>query len=127
MEPAPRADLDRIQKNKLLKKGDAEEGTVAAAISQEDFGERVEGIGYAPIKIDDLRQAMEVSTSTRLEGTGINEMIAAHAAGDGGSGHDDHAALLAAIEGGAMAHHADEDSDAGLNNVQRYPCRSTES
>ena len=117
MEAAPRADLNRIQKNKLLKKGDAEEGTVAAAISQDDFGERVEGIGYAPIKIDDLRQAMEVSTTTRLEGTGINEMIAAHAAGDGGAGHeaDDHAALLAAIEGGAMAHHAEGNSDAGLN------------
>ena len=117
MEAAPRADLNRIQKNKLLKKGDAEEGTVAAAISQDDFGERVEGIGYAPIKIDDLRQAMEVSTTTRLEGTGINEMIAAHAAGDGGAGHeaDDHAALLAAIEGGAMAHHAEGNSDAGPN------------
>ena len=107
MEPAPRADLDRIQKNKLLKKGDAEEGTVAAAISQEEFGERVEGIGYAPIKIDDLRQAMEISTSTRLEGTGVNELLAAHAAGDGEDGHqvDDHAALLAAIEGGGEPHH----------------------
>ncbi len=119
MEAAPRADLNRIQKNKLLKKGDAEEGTVAAAISQDDFGERVEGIGYAPIKIDDLRQVMEISTSTRLEGTGINEMIAAHAAGDGGEGHDDHAALLAAIEGGAMAHHAERDSDSGPNYTTR--------
>jgi hypothetical protein len=119
MEAAPRADLNRIQKNKLLKKGDAEEGTVAAAISQDDFGERVEGIGYAPIKIDDLRQAMEISTSTRLEGTGIgiNEMIAAHAAGDGGHEADDHAALLAAIEGGAMAHHSKGDSDAGPNHL----------
>jgi hypothetical protein len=116
MEPPPRADLDRIQKNKLLKKGDAEEGTVAAAISQDDFGERVEGIGYAPIKIDDLREAMEVSTSTRLEGTGINDLIAAHAAGDGEHEHDvdDHAALLAAIEGGgALTQDSGNDSDTG--------------
>ena len=116
MEGPPRGDLDRIQKNKLLKKGDAEEGTVAAAITQDDFGERVEGIGYAPIKIDDLREAMEISTSTRLEGTGINDLIAAHAAGDGEDGHDgdDHAALLAAIEGaGGMGNQSENDSDSG--------------
>jgi hypothetical protein len=118
MEAAPRADLDRIQKNKLLKKGDAEEGTVAAAISNDEFGERVQGIGYAPIKIDDLREAMETSTSTRLEGTGINALIAAHAAGDGDENsvvqddHDDHAALLAAIEGGCDIHTNREDADS---------------
>ena len=119
MEPAPRSNLDRIQKNKLLKKGDAEEGNVAAAISQDDCGERVEGIGYAPIKIDDLRQAMETSTSTRLEGTGINDLLAAHAAGEGEDRRevDDHAALLAAIEAdGAGPSREKNDSGTGTRH-----------
>ena len=120
MAPAPRSGLNRIQKNKLLKKGDAEDGTVAAAIVGEQFGERVEGLGYAPIKVDDLRERMETTTSTRLEGTGVNELLAAHASGAAedaphhpeGLGQPDHAALLAAIEaGGAYSMGNDEDSE----------------
>eukprot|EP00283_Hemiselmis_rufescens_P026923 CAMPEP_0173445952 /NCGR_PEP_ID=MMETSP1357-20121228/35524_1 /TAXON_ID=77926 /ORGANISM="Hemiselmis rufescens, Strain PCC563" /LENGTH=148 /DNA_ID=CAMNT_0014412203 /DNA_START=148 /DNA_END=590 /DNA_ORIENTATION=- len=54
---APASKMDRIQKNKLFKKnqeGEAEEGTVAAEIQGEGFGERIQGLGFAPVKIDDL-------------------------------------------------------------------------
>eukprot|EP00961_Rhodomonas_salina_P287423 3883503-Rhodomonas_salina.2 len=59
---APKGDMSRIEKNKLYKRGEAEEGTVAAEIENESFGERVEGLGYAPIKIDNLREQMDVTT-----------------------------------------------------------------
>mmetsp|Transcript_50199 Transcript_50199/g.122503 ORF Transcript_50199/g.122503 Transcript_50199/m.122503 type:complete len:213 (+) Transcript_50199:120-758(+) len=106
---APKSKLVKEERNKLFKKGEAEEGTVAEGIEAEAFGERIQGLGYAPIKIDDLRQEMDTTTSEKLEGTGINELLAAHAAGDGHDDHDhhphhgggdqDHAAMLAAIMG----------------------------
>jgi hypothetical protein len=104
----PEAALDRREKNKLFKKGDAEEGTVAEGIAGEKFGERIEGLGFAPIKVDNLREMMDNTTHERQEG--VDDLLKAHAAaggemeevpgaGDGGDDGIDYAALLANIEG----------------------------
>ena len=104
----PESGLDRREKNKLFKKGDAEEGTVAEEIAGEKFGERIEGLGFAPIKIENMRELMDTQTHERQEG--ISDLLKAHAGGDGemeevppaddpdGDGVD-YAALLAGIEG----------------------------
>jgi hypothetical protein len=34
----------------------------------QSFGERIEGLGFAPIKVDDLREHLDVTTSEKIEG-----------------------------------------------------------
>jgi len=101
--------LDRREKDKLFKKGNAEQGTVQEEIAGEKFGERIEGLGFAPIKIENMREMLETQTHERQEGF-ANDLTKAHGTGDGdmeevGGGEDDgdgvdYAALLAGIEGG---------------------------
>ena len=102
----PESDLDRREKNKLFNKGDAEEGTVAESIAGESFRERIEGLGFAPIKVDNLREMLETQTHERQEGR--DDLLKEHAgkgidASGGGDGEEDgvdYAALLAGLEGG---------------------------
>ncbi|KAJ1473371.1 hypothetical protein T484DRAFT_1973210, partial [Baffinella frigidus] len=110
---APMGSFSRIEKNKILKKGGAEAGTIAAELEGEKFGERVEGLGFSEMKVDNLMEEISNSTTTheRLYGTGgesggvdVNALLRQHAeAGheEEGGGHDDdtdHAALFALIE-----------------------------
>ena len=100
----PEVALERAEKNKLFKKGNAEAGTIADGIASESFGERVEGLGFAPIKVENLQASLETQTHERQEGTqNINEILQNHLSG-GNHGHKDddtdHAALLASIEAG---------------------------
>jgi hypothetical protein len=41
---------------------------VGCDVCLQSFGERIEGLGYAPIKVDDLRERLNVTTSEKLEG-----------------------------------------------------------
>jgi hypothetical protein len=70
----PEAALDRREKNKLFKKGGAEEGTVANEIEGDSFGERIEGLGHAPIKIDNLREQL-ANSQTHERQEGFSEML----------------------------------------------------
>uniref|UniRef100_A0A7S0E0P5 Multiple myeloma tumor-associated protein 2-like N-terminal domain-containing protein n=1 Tax=Hanusia phi TaxID=3032 RepID=A0A7S0E0P5_9CRYP len=98
----PEVALEKEEKNKLFKKGNAEAGTIADGIASESFGERIEGLGFAPIKVENLQASLETQTHERQEGTqNINEMIQNHLAGDHHGPDDaDHAELLASMEAG---------------------------
>ena len=80
------------------------------AIAGDKFGERIEGLGFAPIKIDNLREMLETTTHEKQEGF-ASDLLKAHTAPDGEIDGDisrvgdheadgiDYAALLAGIEG----------------------------
>ena len=79
------------------------------AIADDKFGERIEGLGFAPIKIDNLREMLETTTHEKQEGF-ASDLLKAHTAPDGEIDGDisrvgeheadgiDYAALLAGIE-----------------------------
>lgn len=101
--------LNRSEKGKLFKKGNAEEGSVQAEIADEDkFGERIQGLGFAPVKIENLQELLETKTHEKQDG--IANLLKAHTQegqmehvqGNDIAGQDDvdYAALLAGIEGG---------------------------
>jgi hypothetical protein len=80
------------------------------AIAGDKFGERIEGLGFAPIKIDNLREMLETTTHEKQEGF-ASDLLKAHTARDGEIDGDisrvgdheadgiDYAELLAGIEG----------------------------